>query len=120
MNTLARAGLFLITSAIVLAVVSASQDKTIQELKFNEVMEVAPGVFFRYSSISATGNWVRITSARRAPLGPPSAASRRVSRSLKPIWARRACSSAKRAATHWAAWRRMSGCMISPRAAIRA
>ena len=41
-------------------------------------------------------------------MGPDRAASSRVSRSLKPIWARRACSSAKRAAIQRPAWRRMS------------
>src|SRR5262245_47379525 len=33
---------------------SAAQDDTPPEMKFNEVKEIAPGVFFRYSSISAT------------------------------------------------------------------
>lgn len=54
MKSLARAGLFLFACILFAVVVSASQDKSILELKFNEVKEVAPGVFFRYSSISAT------------------------------------------------------------------
>mgnify|MGYP003337402582 CR=1 FL=1 len=32
----------------------AARDTAIPEMKFNDVKEIAPGVFFRYSSISAT------------------------------------------------------------------
>lgn len=49
-----RVGLFLFSLALFLVVVRASQEKSIQEMKFNDVKELAPGVFFRYSSISAT------------------------------------------------------------------
>jgi cyclase len=54
MNTSLRFLLFLASLTVVLVVVQASQDKSIAEMKFNDVKEIAPGVFFRYSSISAT------------------------------------------------------------------
>lgn len=54
MKTSLRVGVFLFSLALFLVVVRASQEKAIEELKFNEVKELAPGVFFRYSSISAT------------------------------------------------------------------
>lgn len=54
MKTLARAGVFFTALVLFIVVASASQDKAISEMKFDEVKEVAPGVFFRYSSISAT------------------------------------------------------------------
>jgi cyclase len=38
---------------LLVAVIAAPEDK-IPEMKFNDVREIAPGVFFRYSSISAT------------------------------------------------------------------
>jgi glyoxylase-like metal-dependent hydrolase (beta-lactamase superfamily II) len=51
--------LVVVAGAFVLAVLAAGEqpraDKPkLSEMKFNEVAEVAPGVFFRYSSISAT------------------------------------------------------------------
>jgi len=51
-------------TAVVVAVFAAEEKKApvekpkIPEMKFNEVVEVAPGVFFRYSSISATDKTV--------------------------------------------------------------
>jgi cyclase len=48
------------TGLVVFAVIAADDKKTqavkpiIPDLKFNDVAEIAPGVFFRYSSISAT------------------------------------------------------------------
>jgi glyoxylase-like metal-dependent hydrolase (beta-lactamase superfamily II) len=42
-----------VAAAFVLAVLAAEKPK-IPEMKFNDVAEIAPGVFFRYSSISAT------------------------------------------------------------------
>lgn len=54
MKTLARTGLFFLCCVLFLVVVRASQEKAISEMKFDEVREIAPGVFFRYSSISAT------------------------------------------------------------------
>lgn len=46
-------------SACLLAVwasgaIQAEQEKAVPAMKFNDVVEIAPGVFFRYSSISAT------------------------------------------------------------------
>src|SRR5947209_2040738 len=47
-----------VAGAFVLAVLASEERKPdkakVPEMKFNEVAEVAPGVFFRYSSISAT------------------------------------------------------------------
>lgn len=54
MNTIARLGLFFAVAIVFLVAVSASQQSGLADLKFNEVKEIAPGVFFRYSSISAT------------------------------------------------------------------
>lgn len=49
---------FVCASVLMVAVVASTQQPAvgpkIPEMKFNEVAEVAPGVFFRYSSISAT------------------------------------------------------------------
>ena len=42
--------------ALLLAVPAPAAD--FPQMKFNEVREVAPGVFFRYSSISATDNTI--------------------------------------------------------------
>src|SRR5437762_13304737 len=44
----------LLTLFAVLLAVSAVSAQQIPQLKFNEVREIAPGVFFRYSAISAT------------------------------------------------------------------
>ncbi len=54
MKTLTRLGIFLGTLALFLIAATAAQQTTIPEMKFDEVKEIAPGVFFRYSSISAT------------------------------------------------------------------
>lgn len=59
---LRRLSLLVICAAVlVLAVIASEEKKTLQpekpkppEMKFNDVVEIAPGVFFRYSSISAT------------------------------------------------------------------
>src|SRR5687767_9985348 len=59
---LKRFALFLSAGAAFALAVYASADKPadepkqlpIPEMKFNDVKEIAPGVFFRYSSISAT------------------------------------------------------------------
>src|SRR4029077_12312143 len=45
--------LSLVAGVLVLAVLAADKPK-IPAMKFNDVAEIAPGVFFRYSSISAT------------------------------------------------------------------
>src|SRR5438093_6019628 len=45
--------LFGVAAALVFAVMAADKPK-IPEMQFNDVAEIAPGVFFRYSSISAT------------------------------------------------------------------
>ena len=56
-----RSILLTVSIGVVVFAVVASEDKKpqvekprIEEIKFNDVIEVAPGVFFRYSSISAT------------------------------------------------------------------
>ncbi len=54
MKTLTRLGLFVGIFILFIVVASASQQAGIPDLKFDEVKELAPGVFFRYSSISAT------------------------------------------------------------------
>ncbi len=50
MRTLLVAGL----AGLVLVISSAPAAEPLPKMKFNEVREIAPGVFFRYSSISAT------------------------------------------------------------------
>jgi cyclase len=45
--------LAVVVSVFVLAVLAAEPQK-VPDMKFNDVTEIAPGVFFRYSSISAT------------------------------------------------------------------
>src|SRR5579871_4550569 len=46
-----------VPAVLLVAVIAAPEDK-IPEIKFNDVREIAPGVFFRYSSISATDSKV--------------------------------------------------------------
>src|SRR5438876_10224426 len=62
---LRRTVLFLVAVSVVALVVIASEDKKdpppkpkLETIKFNDVVEIAPGVFFRYSSISATDKTV--------------------------------------------------------------
>jgi hypothetical protein len=63
---LKRIALFVSATAAFALAVYASGDKPaeepkqppIPEMKFNDVKEIAPGVFFRYSSISATDKTV--------------------------------------------------------------
>src|SRR5438067_717510 len=55
MRTLAKIGALLVVATVFLVAVFASPDEQkIPQMKFEEVREVAPGVFFRYASISAT------------------------------------------------------------------
>jgi len=54
MKLLARLGLYLAILALFFVVAVEGQTGPLQDMKFNEVKEIAPGVFFRYSSISAT------------------------------------------------------------------
>lgn len=54
MKTIVRFGILAVSLIVCIVVASASQEKAISEMKFNDVREIAPGVFFRYSSISAT------------------------------------------------------------------
>jgi cyclase len=49
-----RLGLFALVASIFWLAVRAAEDSPIPVMKFNDVREIAPGVFFRYSSISAT------------------------------------------------------------------
>ena len=54
MRSLAKVAALVAASVILLLAVMAAPDDKIPKLEFNEVKEIAPGVFFRYSSISAT------------------------------------------------------------------
>ena len=54
MKTLAKLAALALAGGIFLVAVMAAPDDKIPEMKFNEVKEIAPGVFFHYSSISAT------------------------------------------------------------------
>ncbi|HQR08693.1 MAG TPA: MBL fold metallo-hydrolase [Gemmatales bacterium] len=54
MKLIARLGLYLGILALFFVVAVAGQQGPLKDMKFNEVKEIAPGVFFRYSSISAT------------------------------------------------------------------
>ena len=54
MQRFVKLGIGLVSIGLFLAIVVAAPDDKIPKLKFNEVKEIAPGVFFRYSSISAT------------------------------------------------------------------
>src|SRR6476659_2589838 len=54
MKTLVRSALFLAALTLCLVAVYARQDEAPPAMKFNDVKELAPGVFFRYSSISVT------------------------------------------------------------------
>lgn len=59
---LRRLSLLAVSAAVLVLAVIASEDKKepvaekpkLPEMKFNDVVEIAPGVYFRYSSISAT------------------------------------------------------------------
>lgn len=51
---LKRLGLFAVVMGVLVLTVMAADKPKIPAMKFNEVAEIAPGVFFRYSSISAT------------------------------------------------------------------
>jgi glyoxylase-like metal-dependent hydrolase (beta-lactamase superfamily II) len=53
MKTLAHFAAWLVAGGVFLLAALAAQD-SLPQMKFNEVREIAPGVFFRYSSISAT------------------------------------------------------------------
>jgi glyoxylase-like metal-dependent hydrolase (beta-lactamase superfamily II) len=54
MRSIAKlAGLFVVVGVFLVAVLAAPDEKP-PEMKFNDVKEIAPGVYFRYSSISAT------------------------------------------------------------------
>ena len=54
MRSLVRISALVVASIVLLVAVMARPDEKIPKLAFNEVKEIAPGVFFRYSSISAT------------------------------------------------------------------
>jgi glyoxylase-like metal-dependent hydrolase (beta-lactamase superfamily II) len=54
MRTLTKATAGLLAVAAFLFAVAAEPDARLPDMKFNDVREIAPGVFFRYSSISAT------------------------------------------------------------------
>src|SRR5260370_38537195 len=47
-----------LVAVVFLVAVTAAPDGKIPEMKFNDVKEIAPGVFFRYSSISGTDKTV--------------------------------------------------------------
>jgi cyclase len=54
MRSLAKLAALALASIVMLVAVMARPDEKIPKLEFNDVKEIAPGVFFRYSSISAT------------------------------------------------------------------
>src|SRR5262249_42256660 len=54
MKTLVRGAAWLAVACVFLVVALAAPEQPLPEMKFNDVREIAPGVFFRYSSISAT------------------------------------------------------------------
>src|SRR5207237_4911605 len=54
MKSLAKLAALVVVAGVFLVAVLAAPDGKIPELKFEEVKEIAPGVFFRYSSIIAT------------------------------------------------------------------
>src|SRR5438309_8354415 len=54
MRTLPKAAAGLLAAGAFLLAVGAEPEGRLPEMKFNDVREIAPGVFFRYSSISAT------------------------------------------------------------------
>lgn len=54
MRSLAKVAALVISSIVLLVAVMARPEEKIPKLEFNDVKEIAPGVFFRYSSISAT------------------------------------------------------------------
>src|SRR5262245_63412052 len=54
MKTLAKLAVLTAVAGVFLVAVFAAPKDAVPEMKFNEVKEIAPGVFFRYSSISAS------------------------------------------------------------------
>ena len=54
MRSLAKIAALVVAAVVLLIAVTAAPDEKIPKMEFNEVKEIAPGVFFRYSSISAT------------------------------------------------------------------
>ena len=54
MRTLAKAAIGLLSVAVFLLTALGQPGDAPPAMKFNDVREVAPGVFFRYSAISAT------------------------------------------------------------------
>src|SRR6266702_3666374 len=58
MKTLMKLAALVVVAGVFLVAVLAAPDGKIPEMKFNDVKEIAPGVFFRYSSISATDKTV--------------------------------------------------------------
>ncbi len=54
MRSFAKLAALVLASIVMLVAVMARPDEKIPKLEFNDVKEIAPGVFFRYSSISAT------------------------------------------------------------------
>jgi glyoxylase-like metal-dependent hydrolase (beta-lactamase superfamily II) len=54
MKSVAKLAAFAVVAGVFLVAVIAAPDDKVPEMKFDEVKEIAPGVFFRYSSISAT------------------------------------------------------------------
>ncbi len=54
MKTLTRSALFVVALSLCVLAAYARQDEAPPQMKFDDVKEIAPGVFFRYSSISAT------------------------------------------------------------------
>jgi cyclase len=54
MKTFTRSTLFIIALSLCIMAAYARQDEAPPAMKFNDVKEIAPGVFFRYSAISAT------------------------------------------------------------------
>jgi glyoxylase-like metal-dependent hydrolase (beta-lactamase superfamily II) len=54
MKTLTKLAALVVVAGVFLVAVIAAPDGKIPEMKFEDVKEIAPGVFFRYSAISAT------------------------------------------------------------------
>src|SRR5262245_20969774 len=54
MKTLAKLAALAAVAGVFLVAVFAAPKDAVPEMKFNDVKEIAPGVFFRYSSISAS------------------------------------------------------------------
>ena len=66
MKTITRLGMFVAAFILFIVVASASQQLGLPDMKFDEVKEIAPGVFFRYSSISATDTKVPFGGSNHA------------------------------------------------------